>query len=96
MEIKDCKGCRSEIYMKLSNISYTVCGVLHLHIKRKLKTVKNISICPCQNCIIKMICNIQCKQYERYKEMLFNLSDFQSIQDHEYAKGNKHLTSQGM
>ena len=73
MKIKDCKGCRSEQYAKKCN---TVCGVLHSCIKQESTTVKNLSMCPCVDCIVKVMCNESCRQHEQYTINLINLPDF--------------------
>ena len=76
MEIKDCKGCRSEQYMKENDINFTTCGLLHSHIKRKSKAIKNLSMCPCVECLIKGICNTECKQYKEYRDNVIELPGF--------------------
>ena len=73
MKIKDCKGCRSEQYVKKCN---TVCRVLHSYIKQKSTIIKNLSICPCVECLIKGICNDSCKQHEKYITNLIDLPGF--------------------
>ena len=60
MNIKDCKGCYSEQYMDTTSKNHTVCGVLY---KGKLKV---IFMCPCVECLIKMMCEKACQSYKDY------------------------------
>jgi hypothetical protein len=63
MEINDCKGCLSGQYLSYNFKDKNVCEVLYVG---ELEIIKRISMCPCTNCIIKMICIEECTNYRRY------------------------------
>ena len=62
MNINDCKGCRSEKCIHTDYRRFKLCGILYRH---KLKEFK-IPICPCVECLIKMMCNEGCDPYTTY------------------------------
>lgn len=44
---------------------------------KKYKEFGNLKIdCPCKSCIIKMICEKACKEYDEYRLILFKRSDY--------------------
>ena len=62
MEIKDCKGCRSKRYSYTKYKKFTLCGILY---RQKLKKFE-IPMCPCVECIVKMMCKNSCDPYKTY------------------------------
>ena len=60
MNIKDCKGCYSERFMNTAHKNYTVCEILYEG------EIKVIFMCPCVECLIKMMCTEICQSYKDY------------------------------
>ena len=55
MEIKDCKGCCSDKE-----------ACFFTHAKNKPDEFKKLPMCPCVDCIIKMVCELPCQEYSDF------------------------------
>ena len=66
MNIKDCKGCRSEVCIHTDYGRFKLCSILYRH---KLKEF-NIPMCPCSECLIKMMCAEGCDPYMIYMSII--------------------------
>jgi hypothetical protein len=67
MNINDCKGCESESHAYTVYKKYTLCGILY---RQKLKEFE-VPICPCVECLIKMVCAKGCDSYAAYMSMVY-------------------------
>ena len=69
MNTKDCKGCYSNQFIR-EDRDYSGCEVLHSYMGLKSTVVKDISICPCVECLIKVMCNKQCERYKKHYNLV--------------------------
>jgi hypothetical protein len=60
MNMNDCKGCLSRQYRGL----YILCNIIYKQSPIEI----DIPICPCVECLIKMVCREICSTYLRYNE----------------------------
>ena len=65
MNIKDCKGC----YSNGKGSEVMKCSVLY-NMKHYPGLFTSFPICPCANCIVKMMCNAGCKEYNIFIESI--------------------------
>ena len=64
MNINDCKGCYS---------NNETCNFTHLKgdVEGFNKLFNKIPMCPCTNCVIKMMCNQGCPEYSDFSYSYF-------------------------
>jgi hypothetical protein len=85
MNINNCKGCRSQIYSYTKYKKFMLCGILYRH---KLKEFK-IPMCPCAECIVKVMCKNSCNPYKTYVSTI-NKNGINSILDSEWILTNEY------
>ena len=76
MDLKDCKGCCSEknICIERKGYStYTVCGMSN--IKKTPEKFYKIPMCPCVECLIKVMCKKECEEYNEYVSKYAKIKD---------------------
>jgi hypothetical protein len=66
MNINDCKGC----YSNNKGLGVSKCTIRH-DMKQHPDIFTDCSgICPCATCIVKMVCNSGCPEYNTYIERI--------------------------
>ena len=69
MKVEDCKGC--VIYhMRNRNTIMSGCPWFHEGM-----------ICPCTTCLVKVMCNRDCKKFAEYKKSKGKSNDEQSLSE---------------
>lgn len=58
------EGCRGCMLTRERGGHYSKCSI------KLYCSLKEINSCPCQTCIVKVICNIPCDLYNDYKNTL--------------------------
>ncbi len=61
MNINDCKGC----YSSVKELGVIKCSVLH-GMKRQPNLFTRFPMCPCVDCIVKMMCKILCQEFSEF------------------------------
>ena len=64
MNIKDCEGCYSKAFMRGKEKKHFPCGIVY----HNRPHPANIPICPCVDCVVKVMCNKACEEYKAYKK----------------------------
>jgi hypothetical protein len=60
MNINDCKGC----YSNVEGLEVMRCNASHT--KKDSEIFAKIPMCPCAICIVKMMCNLGCTEYNTF------------------------------